>query len=603
MSDALYEPLTVEEPEERSASYGGDAFELLKADRVCYLVAAPRAELSRGGGVGGAARRLCRSLRDGCCAPPHLKALVLDARFECRRGDFRAILGASGAGKSTFLQALSGRASGGVLAGAVSLDGFAFAPGSRRFRRAASPRTTARRTRGTDLRRNSGHRRGAPAAAGAAGRATAGRGARRAGPRARGVRGTAVGGALDKGLSGGQLRRLSVACATLGTGGHVLIDEPTSGLDSRTAAALCAVLEPRGRPRLGVACSIHTPPPECWAALDGVLVLATGGATLYAGSPAGAAAAVRARLGDDAQRFGRRRGLRVRASALCALALRPWPGGDDVLDFYFGDGRPAEPLAPCLLALCGCGAAALAGVYAALAAAPPAPRRPVKRSRLRWARRRAAARDGFDAPAPDGGDDRDEPADATIELADLGDGAARGDGRVALGFTAARVLAARGAARLARERAYLAACACRGFVVVGAYAALYRDVERDACAASYDALGLLFFVLLFVVMTQAATMLFSLASFLAVALAGYLVKLPGLPRPLRAAAALSFPRWAYEAAVLHEFAGRPELLGGSGYEDALFRAYGLRTRRSAPASPRSALLAALLAAHLPRSGA
>ena len=138
MSDALYEPLTVEEPEERSASYGGDAFELLKADRVCYLVAAPRAELSRGGGVGGAARRLCRSLRDGCCAPPHLKALVLDARFECRRGDFRAILGASGAGKSTFLQALSGRASGGVLAGAVSLDGFAFAPGSRRFRRAVA---------------------------------------------------------------------------------------------------------------------------------------------------------------------------------------------------------------------------------------------------------------------------------------------------------------------------------------------------------------------------------------------------------------------------------------------------------------------------------
>ena len=62
--------------------------------------------------------------------------------------------------------------------------------------------------------------------------------------------------------------------------------------------------------------------------------------------------------------------------------------------------------------------------------------------------------------------------------------------------------------------------------------------------------------------------------FAAVALAGYLVKLPGLPRPLRAAAALSFPRWAYEAAVLHEFAGRPELLGGSGYEDALFSAYG-----------------------------
>ena len=254
------------------------------------------------------------------------------------------------------------------------------------------------------------------------------------------------------------------------------------------------------------------------------------------------------------------------------------------------------------------------------------------------------------------------------------------------------MLAARGAARLVRERAYLAACACRGFVVVGAYAALYRDVERDACAASYDALGLLFFVLLFVVMTQvqsvalvfgertlfereraakayaagpyaaatfavyglfafcnaflvaaavalacglgggdgrrvaalggvaglagaggfalcaglaavartpqAATMLFSLASFLAVALAGYLVKLPGLPRPLRAAAALSFPRWAYEAAVLHEFAGRPELLGGSGYEDALFSAYGFEDATvGACVAAQCALLAALLAAH------
>ena len=53
-------------------------------------------------------------------------------------GKVTAITGASGAGKSTFLQALSGRASGGVLAGAVSLDGFAFAPGSRRFRRAVA---------------------------------------------------------------------------------------------------------------------------------------------------------------------------------------------------------------------------------------------------------------------------------------------------------------------------------------------------------------------------------------------------------------------------------------------------------------------------------
>ena len=45
-------------------------------------------------------------------------------------------------------------------------------------------------------------------------------------------------------------------------------------------------------------------------------------------------------------------------------------------------------------------------------------------------------------------------------------------------------------------------------------------------------------------------------------------------------------------------AGRPELLGGSGYEDALFSAYGFEDATvGACVAAQCALLAALLAAH------
>ena len=87
--------------------------------------------------------------------------------------------------------------------------------------------------------------------------------------------------------------------------------------------------------------------------------------------------------------------------------------------------------------------------------------------------------------------------------------------------------------------------------------------------------------------------------FLAVALAGYLVRLPDLSAPLRAAANLSFPRWAYQAAVLHEFKGRDDLLGGPRYEAALLATYGFDEASLADCVlAQVALLAALLLLHL-----
>ena len=158
--EELYEPLCVEEPAGGGELFleGGDAFQTLVADHVSYFVATARVSPlgASGGGVRGCVRRLGVALRDGACAPPTLKALVADASCGVARGEVLAILGASGAGKSTLLKVLSGRVSGGVVAGAVSLDGVAFPAGSARFRRtvayvAQGDGAARRRTRATQL--------------------------------------------------------------------------------------------------------------------------------------------------------------------------------------------------------------------------------------------------------------------------------------------------------------------------------------------------------------------------------------------------------------------------------------------------------------------
>uniref|UniRef100_A0A7S3YW53 ABC transporter domain-containing protein n=1 Tax=Lotharella globosa TaxID=91324 RepID=A0A7S3YW53_9EUKA len=93
---------------------------------------------------------------------------------------------------------------------------------------------------------------------------------------------TIVGTVFQKGLSGGQKRRLSVALELLRQPSLLVLDEPTSGLDAASAFSEIEFL--KGLASLGhtIIVSIHQPSSEIWALFDKVGFM-TGGKAVYFG--------------------------------------------------------------------------------------------------------------------------------------------------------------------------------------------------------------------------------------------------------------------------------------------------------------------------------
>jgi len=94
---------------------------------------------------------------------------------------------------------------------------------------------------------------------------------------------TVVGGMFQRGLSGGQKRRLSVALEALSSPLNLFLDEPTSGLDSESALALINYLQSYARgtdPKTGrrrrVILTIHQPSSQIWERIDNVVLMAEG---------------------------------------------------------------------------------------------------------------------------------------------------------------------------------------------------------------------------------------------------------------------------------------------------------------------------------------
>jgi len=94
---------------------------------------------------------------------------------------------------------------------------------------------------------------------------------------------TIVGGALIKGISGGQRKRTSVGVELVTKPALVFLDEPTSGLDSFSAIQLCQVLKKVANAGSSVLFTIHQPSSEIFTSFDH-LILMNKGRVMYQGA-------------------------------------------------------------------------------------------------------------------------------------------------------------------------------------------------------------------------------------------------------------------------------------------------------------------------------
>ena len=94
-------------------------------------------------------------------------------------------------------------------------------------------------------------------------------------------RGTQIGGALQRGVSGGERKRVSIALELLTDPALLLLDEPTSGLDSTIAAKLIATLRGLSMAGRAIVASIHQPSTRVFRSFDVVMLLAEGRVLYY----------------------------------------------------------------------------------------------------------------------------------------------------------------------------------------------------------------------------------------------------------------------------------------------------------------------------------
>jgi ABC-type multidrug transport system ATPase subunit/pSer/pThr/pTyr-binding forkhead associated (FHA) protein len=214
----------------------------------------------------------------GVCAP-NGAVLLNDVQLAARPGELVMVLGPSGAGKSTLLRLLAGLSrpnTGRVTINGQDLQGrggfFASLIGWVPQQETLPEGLTA-----AEVLRFAARLRLPPEAVEE--RVAAVLDSLELGPVA-GVR-------VNSGLSGGQLRRLSIGVELLSDPGLLVLDEPCAGLDSRASLnvlRLCRRLADSGRP---VVLSAHAPRPEALELADLAVVLAEG-RLVWAGPPGGA---------------------------------------------------------------------------------------------------------------------------------------------------------------------------------------------------------------------------------------------------------------------------------------------------------------------------
>lgn len=93
-----------------------------------------------------------------------------------------------------------------------------------------------------------------------------------------------IGGALIKGISGGQRKRTSVGVEIITDPSLLFLDEPTSGLDSYSAFSLIKLLKEVAATNCAVLCTIHQPSSEVFFLFD-IVIYMKDGRIFYQGAP------------------------------------------------------------------------------------------------------------------------------------------------------------------------------------------------------------------------------------------------------------------------------------------------------------------------------
>eukprot|EP00455_Lapot_gusevi_P045021 TRINITY_DN5716_c0_g1_i5.p1 TRINITY_DN5716_c0_g1~~TRINITY_DN5716_c0_g1_i5.p1 ORF type:complete len:859 (+),score=112.28 TRINITY_DN5716_c0_g1_i5:76-2652(+) len=97
------------------------------------------------------------------------------------------------------------------------------------------------------------------------------------------VRDTLIGDENERGVSGGQRRRVNIGMELAAAPLAIFLDEPTSGLDSTAALEVCGALKRIAQLGITVVAVIHQPRLEIFESFDELIMLAPGGKTVYIG--------------------------------------------------------------------------------------------------------------------------------------------------------------------------------------------------------------------------------------------------------------------------------------------------------------------------------
>lgn len=99
------------------------------------------------------------------------------------------------------------------------------------------------------------------------------------------IRDSFIGDSMTKGISGGQLKRVSIAVELVAMPELIFLDEPTSGLDSSIALEVMTVAHKLCLEKRTVISTIHQPSPQVFSLFDTVVLL-SGGRLIYCGDAA-----------------------------------------------------------------------------------------------------------------------------------------------------------------------------------------------------------------------------------------------------------------------------------------------------------------------------